>query len=72
MWGLFEVFSNCATQWHVSPTGQRTGLIYPSCAVVAKAYGIKINKDFFAMLRCLEVGAITAFIDGDISELLDG
>ena len=71
-WPAFDLFSLCLTQWHTSPTGQRTGLDYQALFAIAKVIGVKTSRRLLDKIRCLEAGAMYAMNDQDISELLDG
>lgn len=69
-WDAFELFQMCATQWRISPMGERTGLDYT--AVIALAKYLKHKPDIFMQVRYLELGAMTAYSGKELEVLIDG
>ena len=69
-WDAWLLFQMCVTQWRISPMGQRTGLDYTAVICVAQFLGY--DTDVFQQIRYLELGAMTAFSGGKLSEVLGG
>lgn len=59
---VFELFADCATQWHhAGMDGQRTGLNYPGVEVVATRHGYKWTRERWADFRACEDTALYAW-----------
>lgn len=70
-WDAYQLFLMCFTQWRENYAGKRTGLDYAAVISLAKIMGMA-SSDTITGVRCLETGALAAYMGKTLEFLLDG
>jgi hypothetical protein len=57
-WDAVTLFLALQTQWRITPSGTRSGLVYSSIRTVSNLRGVKLTPELFADIQLMEVTLI--------------